>query len=393
MKKFLVVLAVASVSSVAMAQNNAGYTNVSGDKHEVFTNKFGDNWFISAGGGADAFFGDGDGAGSFGDRISPTFNIAVGKWFTPGLALRLQYSGLQAKGFTKNASNGYIDGGFDNGASAYKQKLNYMNLHGDVMFNLNALIGGYNPDRVYEIIPYIGGGFTHTYTNPKGEAFTLNGGIINRFRVSSAVDINLDVNVMGVGDKFDGEFGGKRGFDGTVGLTAGLTYRFPNREFRKPQAARQGISEAEANEMRNKINSLASENQNLAQQLAAKPAEVAAPVQQVVVAKPDIAPRSVFFTIGSSKVSPQELVNLGFTAKQMKDNPDVKYVLTGYADAATGSAETNKRISRQRAEAVVTALESQYGIDRSRFTVNAEGGVATHSEPYLNRMVLIEAVK
>lgn len=27
-------------------------------------------------------------------------NISVGKWFTPGLGLRLQYSGLQAKGFT-----------------------------------------------------------------------------------------------------------------------------------------------------------------------------------------------------------------------------------------------------------------------------------------------------
>ena len=31
-----------------------------------------------------------------------------------------------------------------------------MNLHGDVMFNLNALFGGYNQHRVYEIIPYVG---------------------------------------------------------------------------------------------------------------------------------------------------------------------------------------------------------------------------------------------
>ena len=30
-----------------------------------------------------------------------------------------------------------------------------MNLHGDLMINLNALFGGYNPNRVYEIIPYI----------------------------------------------------------------------------------------------------------------------------------------------------------------------------------------------------------------------------------------------
>ena len=38
-----------------------------------------------------------------------------------------------------------------------------MNLHGDVMFNLNALFGGYNQHRVYEIIPYVGAGFTHPH--------------------------------------------------------------------------------------------------------------------------------------------------------------------------------------------------------------------------------------
>lgn len=40
----------------------------------------------------------------------------------------------------------------------YKQRFDYMNLHGDVMFNLNALFGGYNQHRVYEIIPYVGAG-------------------------------------------------------------------------------------------------------------------------------------------------------------------------------------------------------------------------------------------
>ena len=44
----------------------------------------------------------------------------------------------------------------------YKQRFDYMNLHGDVMFNLNALFGGYNQHRVYEIIPYVGAGFTPT---------------------------------------------------------------------------------------------------------------------------------------------------------------------------------------------------------------------------------------
>lgn len=57
---------------------------------QVITNPFWDNWFISLGGGASVLFGHEDHAGKFTDRISPTLNVAVGKWFTPGLGLRLQ---------------------------------------------------------------------------------------------------------------------------------------------------------------------------------------------------------------------------------------------------------------------------------------------------------------
>lgn len=47
----------------------------------------------------------------------------------------------------------------------YKQRFDYMNLHADVMFNLNALFGGYNQHRVYEIIPYVGAGLPTTIQN------------------------------------------------------------------------------------------------------------------------------------------------------------------------------------------------------------------------------------
>ena len=44
-------------------------------------------------------------------------------------------------------------------------------------------------------------------------------------------------------DKFDGEIGGKHGYDGVASLTAGLTYRFPARGFARPMP--QIISEIE----------------------------------------------------------------------------------------------------------------------------------------------------
>ena len=218
-------LALAGVSSVAMAQQKTEVVEEFGviqvqDKYQVITNPFWSNWFFSIGGGAEATFGDNDKAGSFGKRISPTLNFAIGKWFTPGLGVRLQYSGLQARGYTYDAGADYVKGTqMDDGY--YKQRFDYMNLHGDVMFNLNALFGGYNQHRVYEIIPYVGAGFTHNYTKPHREALSVNAGIINRFRISNAIDINLELSAMGVEDKFDGEVGGDHGYDGVLSATVG----------------------------------------------------------------------------------------------------------------------------------------------------------------------------
>lgn len=395
MKKNLMVLTIAGLAAIAPAQaQNEGYANARQDKYEVLTNRFRDNWFISVGGGAELLLGNGDTRGSLGDRISPTLNVSVGKWFTPGLGLRLQYSGLQARGFTTDASNPYAKGMEGTGANRYyKQKFSYGNLHADALFNLNALFGGYNPDRIYEIIPYAGAGFTHTYSGKKGEALSVNAGIINRFRLSNALDLNLELSGMLVENKFDRELGGNQDFDGTVSASLGLTYRFPTRGFKKAKQTPQLISEAELKDIRSKVNSLVAENANLKQELAAKP--VIQEVVKEISTTPEIAPRSVFFTIGSSKVSAQELVNLGFLADQMKQYPDLKFKLVGYADSATGTPEKNKELSRKRAQAVVDALVSTYGIAGNRMTIDAVGGIDKfdRDKVYLNRMVQIEVVK
>ena len=103
MKKILMLLAFAGVTAVASAQQVTvtEFEEIQvQDKYQVLTNPFWSNWFFSVGGGALVLYGNGDKAGKFKDRISPVLNVAIGKWFTPGLGLRLQYSGLEAKGFT-----------------------------------------------------------------------------------------------------------------------------------------------------------------------------------------------------------------------------------------------------------------------------------------------------
>lgn len=386
MKKFLMLLAVSSMSLGAMAQTETEAADkVQYDEYAVVTNGFWDNWFISGGIGGSVLMGDYDKNASFGKRISPTINIALGKWFTPGLGLRLQYSGLQAKGAVPgdNGMN-YADGRAD---GYYKQKFNYMNLHADAMFNLMALIGGYNPDRVYELIPYAGFGLTHSYTTPHRQSLSVNGGLINRFRISDAFDINLELAIAGFEDKFDAGLGGK-GYDGVVSAMVGVTYRFAKRGFDKPKP--QLISEPELAAMRDKINDMAVENKRLAGEL--QQAKMAEPqVREVEVDRPDVTPRTVFFTIESAKVSKREAMNLSYLAETMKKYPDTKYVVNGYADSATGTVEFNKQLAKKRAEAVIKVLVEKYGIESDRLSVGKTEGVDTFGEPILNRVVLVEA--
>lgn len=393
MRKNLMLLALASVAVVPLhtqAQVVEEFAVVQvQDKYPVITNSFWDNWFFSLGGGASVLMGDGDHAGQFGKRISPTLNVAVGKWFTPGLGLRLQYSGLQAKGFTYDQSADYVRGGqLKDGY--YKQRFNYMNLHGDVMFNLNALLGGYNPHRVYEVIPFFGAGLAHNYTKPRREAMTLNLGVLNRFRLSDAFDINLEVSSMIAEDKFDGEVGGSRGFDGMLNVTAGLTYRFPARGFRRPVP--QLISQAELAVMQDNLALMAAKNVELQDALKKAADQPVAQVTETEVIVPaDIAPRTIFFEIGSAELSPREAMNLSYLAEQMKQFPNATYTVNGYADSSTGSAEFNKKLSRQRAQAVVDILVHQYGIAADRLKTDANGGVDRFGQPILNRVVLVQS--
>lgn len=394
MKKCLMLLAAASVVVTlplkAQVVEEVAVVQVQ-DKYPVITNSFWDNWFFSLGGGASVLMGDGDHAGSFGKRISPTLNVAVGKWFTPGVGLRLQYSGLQAKGFTDQKDADYVRGNqFEGGY--YKQRFDYMNLHGDVLFNLNALFGGYNRQRVYEVIPFVGAGFIHNYTKPRREALALNVGVLNRFRLSDALDINVEFSALGTEDKFDGEIGGSRSFDSMLNLTAGITYRFPSRGFRRPVP--QLISQAELALLQDNLAVMAARNAELQNALAeAKSQPVAEVTETEVVIPSDIAPRTVFFSIGSSEVSPREAMNLSYLAEQMKQFPQTTYTVNGYADAATGSAEFNKQLSLKRAQAVVDVLVHKYGIAADRLKADANGGVDRFGQPILNRVVLVQSAE
>ena len=134
-------------------------------------------------------------------------------------------------------------------------------------------------------------------------------------------------------------------------------------------------------------------NQQLQNALVAAQNQPVAEVSEteVIVPDPDIAPRTVFFKIGSAEVSPREAMNLSYLADQMKEFPNATYTVNGYADSATGTPSFNQELSLKRAQAVVNVLVKQYGISADRLKIDAGGGVDKFGQPILNRVVLVKS--
>ncbi len=182
------------------------------------------NWFMTVGGGAQVYWAENYSTGNFGNRITPDIEVAVGKWFTHVWGARIQYDGYKMKGFT-SLDNPYATGG-RTPKGGYQQQFSYLNLHFDILFNLNSAICPYSR-RVYELIPYLGAGYARAYKKdePSFNSYSFNGGLINRFRVSRAIDLNLTLKAMIVNQGFDQQKGGIS-LEGSTGITAGFTVKF-----------------------------------------------------------------------------------------------------------------------------------------------------------------------
>jgi outer membrane protein OmpA-like peptidoglycan-associated protein len=388
MKRKLLTLTLLLITAVSFAQNQT-----EGSKYGPFlTNKFFDNWFISAGGGIQWMYGEHDTQASFKNRITPAIDFSLGKWITPAIGVRAQFGGFTMRGLSTDPTAKFIEGPSDDCPGCFEEKFNFFNLHGDLMWNISNTIGGYRQDRTLEFIPFLGVGYARSHKKdiyPVYKEASATVGLLNKIRLSPAVDFNVELKALLVNDRFDGyEIG--QGIEELVAATIGFTYNFKKRGFDRyvePVPCDYTPYNSKIADLEKRIADADAKAGKLASDLAAeknKKPEVVKSVEYIA------SPIAIFFPINQSRLTDMDLINLGNFAEVVKKSGKT-YKILGSADKATGNKRINMKLSQDRANSVYNALVNKFGVNPSQLEVIAKGDEnEPFDKPVLNRVVILE---
>lgn len=217
MRKILLLFAFVCAATTVLAQDDAIATK----KHSVVTNSFWANWFVQGNIAASSFWGSQENSAfKFsrmfkGYRTNLGISIALGKWFTPGMGLRTKLNGFWGRSVISE----------DKELNASK----YWTLQEQALFNLSNMFKGYNEERLWDCIPYLGAGIGRNMSyNTYAMGFSI--GLLNTFRMTPKVAVNLDINYGVYASSLDGfsqSYSANRSMksrDRIVNVEVGVTY-------------------------------------------------------------------------------------------------------------------------------------------------------------------------
>lgn len=326
---------------------------------------FNPHWFMQFQVGAAHTLGE----AKFGDLISPAAALNVGYRFTPVLGVRVGASGWQAKG------------GWVNPAQTYQYSYVQGNL--DLMADLSALFCGFNPKRVFNGYVFAGVGINHAFDNDEAEALDTRSyqmeylwtdsknfaagrfGLGCDLRLNDRLAINIEGNANILSDKFNSKKAGNCDwqFNALVGLSVklGKGYKQTEPVYYEPTPV-------------------------VPEEKKPEPVVEKPQPEKKVEIKVEPMKREVFFALNSALVQEAQLAKLDELARYMKEHPEAKVSVTGYADKATGNARINMTLSEKRAKNVAEALKAR-GVEADRITVDFKGDTEQpHDTPQENRV-------
>jgi outer membrane protein OmpA-like peptidoglycan-associated protein len=414
MKKITLLAFACAMFFAPAAVNAQEVTYVEDPAQGYIFNRFQDNWFIEAEGGAGVMLSTWDRVGKFKDRIGWKANLAVGKWFSPIIGLRIGGEINKMRGFANTrAANGALGLRIDNKKTLTEgctyQNFNNIGGFGDVLINLTNWWCGYKPNRFYNAVLYAGMGvhwvFEREGNTAKGKYkynggkeghsrnFSARAGLLNEFRLSKHVNLLLDLRFDLMQEHVDGH--GQRTWIEYPSALLGLQYKFNKTEWNAPvvPVCNQPVvidNSAELEALRQKLAQANAKIADLEYQLAECLKKIK-PVDPNTVVTKSGPLATIYYPIGKSNITPVQMEVVNAVAEVMKAE-DKNYVLTGWADNYTGNDAINIKLRHDRVNGVKNTLVKK-GIDAGRLAAETNNENLVNLGPQcapLGRAVTIE---
>ena len=361
-----VLFALVALAGGAFAANAQEVTYVEDCSQGYLQNKAKDNWFMTVQGGTNILFGKDDSHAELKNRFGGNAGLFFGKWVNPNFGFRFGAEYWMTKGVTASANGMYRKmnaAPLSNGM--YPEKFQSINPQFDVLINLTNWWCGYRPGLVYNAVLHGGGGAMITYRRSYGSGFATSGdlkwhgakntplfanvGLQNNFAVSNKVDLFLDVQYQlfhlgGVGYNH---------YCQDASVSAGLNVYFGKKDWSCPVTAvcpTWKYTDAEGDALVARLAQAEAKIASLQKQLDEC-------LKRPVVEKVNCEGlATIYYPINQYSLSNREKTILRSMAEVMKETPNQKYVLTGWADNYTGNDEVNTRLRNNRVNTVKAFL-------------------------------------
>ena len=320
----------------------------------------------------------------FGKLLSPNVQVGIGYNFNKVVGARFSLNTWQSKAGQNVAGN------------VYKWKWNYVAPMVDATFNLTNLFCEYNPDRLVEVGVFGGIGANIAWGNDEAAdaqkailagagknlaevqaplenlwdgtktRFVARVGANVDFRVSDRVKLGVELSANTLSDKYNSKKAGNPDwyFNALVGVKVALGETHTTKVIPAPKPV-----------------------EKIIERIIEKPAPAPAPKVESKVVEENFR-RDIFFPIGNTNIAKSQTTKIAEIVKYMKENPDAKITLTGYADKGTGSAAFNDKIAARRAQTVYNTLAAK-GVAKSRMIKESKGcRVQPFEENDMNRVTI-----